>query len=78
MERPWSSPVPPFETTSEEEIPFPADDEEIGEAMVGWRGPRYNVLTYAPFVCCRLLHCVCSLRVGALLSRTLSKSRRSE
>jgi hypothetical protein len=43
MERPWSSAVPPFETTAEVEIPFPADDEEIGEAMVGWRGPRYDV-----------------------------------
>lgn len=42
MERPWSSAVPPFEATSEEEILFPADDEEVGEAMVGWRGPRYN------------------------------------
>ncbi len=45
MERPWSSVVPPFETTAEVEIPFPADDEEIGEAMVGWRGPCYDVPT---------------------------------
>lgn len=43
MERPWSSPVPPFVETSVMEVTFPADDEEVGEAVAGWRGPNYEV-----------------------------------
>lgn len=42
FERPWSSPVPPFEKTTFLEIPFPTDEEDIGEAMVGWRGPHHD------------------------------------
>ncbi|KAL6068377.1 putative zn2+-dependent endopeptidase insulinase superfamily protein [Balamuthia mandrillaris] len=39
MTRPWSSPVPPFTTTVEQIVPFPADEETTGAVMLGWRGP---------------------------------------
>jgi len=46
--RPWTTPVPPFEKTADVDISFPSDDEEVGAALLGWRGPKYGVSN--PFV----------------------------
>ena len=37
--RPWESPVPPFTSSVELDVPYPSDDETTGSVMVGWRGP---------------------------------------
>ena len=43
MERPWQSPVPPFQESVVEEISFPAEDESVGLVRIGWRGPKAQV-----------------------------------
>lgn len=38
FQRPWQSPVPPLEKSSDLEIKYPADDESNGIFCVAWRG----------------------------------------
>lgn len=37
--KPWQTPVPPLEKSSNVRIVYPADEEDCGLVTVGWRGP---------------------------------------
>ena len=37
LQRPWSSPVPPFTSSVEQRVLFPSEDEEHGLVHIGWR-----------------------------------------
>ncbi|PVD22506.1 hypothetical protein C0Q70_18320 [Pomacea canaliculata] len=43
FERPWQSPVPPLEKSSEKVVVYPSDDEEYGLVTISWRGPMAKV-----------------------------------
>ena len=43
MERPWSSPTPPFKEPKDHVISFPTDDMSTGLVKFGWRGPKTSV-----------------------------------
>ena len=46
MQRPWfTRPIPPLELSTEEVVEFPDEDESIGEVMIAWRGPDFQVWT---------------------------------
>ncbi|XP_028410939.1 uncharacterized protein C05D11.1-like [Dendronephthya gigantea] len=38
--RPWQSPVPNLPESKITKIQFPSDDEETGQALIGYRGPK--------------------------------------
>lgn len=38
--RPWQSPVPNLPESKTTKIQFPSDDEETGQALIGYRGPK--------------------------------------
>jgi len=44
FQRPWteSGPTPPISEIVVSTVPFPEEDESMGEIMVGFRGPRFN------------------------------------
>ena len=47
MPRPWvSSPIPEFTQSVEEVVEFPDEDGTIGEVILAWRGPKYDVLFF--------------------------------
>ena len=37
--RPWQNPVPPFQASIDQLIPYPCEDEEKGMVWLAWRGP---------------------------------------
>ena len=37
LQRPWSSPVPPFSSPVEVRLQYPSEDEEQGRLSIGWR-----------------------------------------
>ena len=41
MVRPWQAAVPPLTASVEEEVVFPADEEEVGVVRIAWRGPDW-------------------------------------
>eukprot|EP01119_Soliformovum_irregulare_P011911 TRINITY_DN3047_c0_g1_i2.p1 TRINITY_DN3047_c0_g1~~TRINITY_DN3047_c0_g1_i2.p1 ORF type:complete len:1020 (-),score=257.93 TRINITY_DN3047_c0_g1_i2:13-2829(-) len=42
MTRPWMSAVPPYPDSLQEIVPFPTDDEESGNVIIAWRGPKWE------------------------------------
>lgn len=39
FKRPWQTPVPPFTTSVDTMVLYPADCEDNGMVYIGWRGP---------------------------------------
>lgn len=54
-ERPWQSPLPPFEKSEDLIVTYPSDDESNGMAGMAWRGPSAVKEVYALTSCLILL-----------------------
>ncbi|KAK6619201.1 hypothetical protein RUM44_003583 [Polyplax serrata] len=55
FKRPWQTPVPPFTTSVDTMVLYPADCEDNGMVYIGWRGPSAVNQFYEMSACSTLL-----------------------